>query len=152
MSRVASGASTRVKSGLSSAIRYSKKIIMNAPYARQKESSPDMILISTATSDCSLPFTTTNMYEHTPSLHSAEHTLITARCIRTLYPYVKRVTTAYTLRSIRIKVTSRRVLSTRSAGSPPLPRYPFIFGGVSNGGWEKTKQINQKAYEGWFVQ
>lgn len=127
MSRVASGASTRVKSGLSSAIRYSKKIITNAPYARQKESSPDMILISTATSDCSLPFTTTNMYAHIPSLHSAAHTLITTRCIRTLYPYAKRVTTAYTLRSIRVKATSRRVLSTRSAGSPPTPPLPLYF-------------------------
>ena len=127
MSRVAFGVSTRVKSGLSSVIRYSKKIITNAPYARQKESSPDMILISTATSDCSLPFTTTNMYAHIPSLHSAAHTLITARCIKTLYPYAKRVTTVYTPRSIRIKATSRRVLSTRSAGSPPTPPLPLYF-------------------------
>ena len=127
MSRVASGVSTRVKSGLSSVIRYSKKIITNAPYARQKELSPDMILISTATSDCSLPFTTTNMYAHIPNLHSAAHTLITARCIRTLYPYARRVTTAYTLRSIRVKATSRRVLPTRSVGSPPTPPLPLYF-------------------------
>ena len=127
MSRVASGASIRVKSGLNSVIRYSKKIITNAPYARQKELSPDMTLISTATSDCSLPFTTTNMYAHIPSLHSAAHTLITARYIRTLYPYAKRVTTVYTPRNIRVKATSRRVLPTRSVGSPPTPPLPLYF-------------------------